>query len=116
MKNFAGRAMWAAGWPARAILLALIRGYRLSLGRVMGGRCRFYPSCSEYAEAATAGCGALRGTALAVWRILRCSPLSAGGVDHPPRSRHPKAEAPTGSAPSLRMTPSYMGERSEALL
>jgi putative membrane protein insertion efficiency factor len=86
----ARRAAWVLGWPARAALLVLIGSYRLTLGRVIGGACRFYPSCSAYAEAAIRQVGAVRGTALAVWRVLRCSPLSAGGVDHPPTGPRPR--------------------------
>jgi len=59
----------------------------VSLGKGMGGNCRFYPSCSAYAEMAVAGQGAVRGTALTVWRVLRCSPLTRGGVDVPPAAR-----------------------------
>ena len=81
------RGAWAAGAPTRLILVFLIRAYRVSLSGVMGGRCRFHPSCSEYAEQAVRSVGAVRGSALAAWRILRCSPLSGGGID----------QAPTGS-------------------
>jgi uncharacterized protein len=79
------RWLWVAGAPARLVALAPIRLYRVSVGRAVGGRCRFYPSCSEYAEVAIRRMGAVRGSALALWRIVRCSPLSRGGVDHPPR-------------------------------
>jgi uncharacterized protein len=82
---YARRAAWVAGWPVRSILLVLIRAYRLTLGHVIGGNCRFYPTCSAYAEQAVAQCGAMRGGTLAVWRILRCSPLSGGGIDRPPQ-------------------------------
>jgi putative membrane protein insertion efficiency factor len=82
------RALWIAGWPVRALLLLLVRLYRLTLGQVIGGGCRFYPSCSAYAEQAIREVGAVRGTALTVWRILRCSPLSKGGIDHPPRGMY----------------------------
>ena len=83
-----GRAwLRRAGLPARAVLVGLIRLYRVTLGGWVGGQCRFYPSCSHYAEGAIRQAGAVQGTALAVWRVLRCSPLSAGGVDYPPRSR-----------------------------
>ena len=75
----------AAGWPARTVLIGLIRLYRVTLSGLMGGRCRFHPSCSAYAEAAIREAGAVRGTALSVWRVVRCSPLSRGGVDPPPR-------------------------------
>jgi len=67
--------------------VAVIRLYRLTLGGIVGGRCRFYPSCSEYAEEAVREVGALRGSMFAAWRVLRCSPLSAGGVDRPPARR-----------------------------
>ena len=77
--------LWAAGAPARFLVLVPVRVYRVSVGRAVGGRCRFYPSCSEYAEAAVTQAGAVRGIALSVWRVLRCSPLSRGGIDHPPR-------------------------------
>ncbi|CAN5152487.1 membrane protein insertion efficiency factor YidD [soil metagenome] len=75
---------WILGWPARALLLCLISVYRVSLSGAMGGRCRFHPSCSEYAREAIRNVGALRGSALSLWRVARCSPLSAGGVDRPP--------------------------------
>jgi putative membrane protein insertion efficiency factor len=75
---------WVAGWPVRALLIAAIRAYRVTLGPVLGGRCRFHPSCSAYAEAAIRELGWVRGTVLAAWRVLRCSPLTAGGVDYPP--------------------------------
>jgi putative membrane protein insertion efficiency factor len=78
------RALWTAGWPVRFALLILVRLYRVTLGQVIGGGCRFYPSCSAYAERAIGELGAIRGTALTVWRVLRCSPLSKGGVDYPP--------------------------------
>ena len=79
---------WAMGWPARTLLLGLIRLYGATFAGILGGQCRFYPSCSLYAQDAIRGAGAVRGLALTTWRVLRCSPLSKGGVDHPPvRSR-----------------------------
>ena len=77
-------AAWYAGWPLRQLLLLPIRLYRVSLGRVVGGNCRFYPSCSSYAELAIERSGAIKGLALTLWRVVRCSPLSAGGFDEPP--------------------------------
>ena len=81
------RASWAAGAPLRLALIGLIRLYRVTLGGVVGGGCRFYPSCSHYAEQAIARCGAVRGLGLTAWRIARCSPLTKGGVDYPPDGR-----------------------------
>jgi len=71
------------GGPARVALVVSIRLYRLTLGGLLGGQCRFYPSCSEYAEMAIRDRGAARGFVLSVWRVLRCSPLSRGGVEYP---------------------------------
>jgi uncharacterized protein len=80
------QSLWWAGAPARALLIVAIRVYRVTLSGMLGGQCRFHPTCSEYAEQAIRSVGALRGSALAAWRILRCSPLSAGGVDRAPQS------------------------------
>lgn len=76
------RAAWVAGTPVRQGLIAAIRVYRATLAGWLGGQCRFYPSCSHYAEDAIRLRGAVRGTMLATWRILRCNPFGAGGVDH----------------------------------
>ncbi|MDQ3587984.1 MAG: membrane protein insertion efficiency factor YidD [Actinomycetota bacterium] len=46
-------------------------------------RCRYHPTCSQYAVEAIRRYGVLRGLVLAGWRLLRCNPLSNGGVDHP---------------------------------
>jgi uncharacterized protein len=67
------------------MLLAGISVYRHTLAGVVGGQCRFYPSCSEYARDAITRYGALRGVGLAAWRIARCGPFTRGGVDHVPK-------------------------------
>jgi len=81
------RVLWAIGAPARLSLIGLIRLYRITLSGWLGGQCRFYPSCSHYAEDAVRLHGALRGSVMAAWRIARCGPFTEGGVDHvaPPR-------------------------------
>jgi hypothetical protein len=82
----ARRALWLLGAPARWLLLALIGLYRLTLSGWLGGQCRFYPTCSHYAEEAIRVHGAAKGAMMAAWRIARCGPFTAGGVDHvPPR-------------------------------
>jgi uncharacterized protein len=86
------RISWALGAPARGALIAAIQLYRLLLSGWLGGQCRFYPSCSHYAEDAVRLHGAIKGTALAVWRIARCGPFTSGGVDHVPPSRAQHAE------------------------
>jgi putative membrane protein insertion efficiency factor len=79
--------IWAAGAPARLAIVALVKLYRVTLSGWLGGQCRFYPSCSHYAEEAVRAHGAIKGSALAVWRIARCGPFTAGGVDHVPARR-----------------------------
>ncbi|HEX7144151.1 MAG TPA: membrane protein insertion efficiency factor YidD, partial [Gaiellaceae bacterium] len=59
---------WIVGAPARGLLIGLIRLYRLTLSGWLGGQCRFYPTCSRYAEDAIRTHGAVRGTALSAWR------------------------------------------------
>lgn len=64
-----------------ALILLPIRAYRRFLSPAVSPRCRYYPSCSTYAEAAIRELGAVRGSIVAAWRILRCNPLSNGGLD-----------------------------------
>jgi putative membrane protein insertion efficiency factor len=82
--NHVHRIAWKAGASARLALLGLIRVYRVTLSGWLGGQCRFYPTCSHYAEDAIRMHGALRGTLMAAWRIARCGPFTRGGVDHVP--------------------------------
>lgn len=71
-------------------LLLLIKIYQWTISPLLGPVCRYYPSCSHYGYEAIAVHGAVKGTALTAWRILRCNPWSLGGVDHvPPRKRPP---------------------------
>jgi putative membrane protein insertion efficiency factor len=79
--------MWLIGAPARAALVGLIHVYRWTLSGLVGGQCRFYPTCSHYAEQAIRTHGAIRGSLFAAWRIARCGPFTAGGVDHVPSPR-----------------------------
>ena len=67
--------------PLAALILLPLRGYRRFLSPALGARCRYYPSCSAYAEEAIRELGAVRGTILAAWRLLRCNPFSKGGLD-----------------------------------
>jgi putative membrane protein insertion efficiency factor len=98
----ARRALWILGTPVRWLLLGLIALYRLTLSGWLGGQCRFYPTCSHYAEEAIRVHGAARGSLMAAWRIARCGPFTAGGVDHVPPGRgsqyNPVIHRPEASA------------------
>jgi uncharacterized protein len=61
--------------------IALLRGYQRWISPLIGPRCKYYPSCSEYAVQAIGRYGILRGSVLAAWRLLRCNPFSHGGYD-----------------------------------
>lgn len=65
-------------------LVVLIRLYRYALSPLLGPSCRFYPSCSEYAQEAILRHGALRGGWFALRRVLRCNPWHCGGHDPVP--------------------------------
>ena len=84
------RWLWVAGAPARVASIGLIRLYRLTLSAWLGGQCKFYPSCSRYAEEAIRAHGAARGVMLAGWRVVRCGPFTDGGLDPVP-ARRPRA-------------------------
>jgi uncharacterized protein len=67
----------------RAMAVAPIRVYQRAISPALPKRCKYYPSCSEYAVQAVRSYGILRGLVLAAWRLLRCNPWSHGGVDFP---------------------------------
>lgn len=68
----------------RLMLVGVVRGYQYAIGPFFPSTCRYTPSCSEYALEALHKYGALRGSILAVHRILRCHPWGGHGYD-PPR-------------------------------
>jgi uncharacterized protein len=69
-----------------AVAILLVRVYRAVVSplvpQTVGGRCKYHPSCSQYALDALREFGFLRGVFLAAWRLLRCNPWSHGGVDY----------------------------------
>lgn len=74
-------------FPMARLLVALVRGYQLAISPLLPPACRFHPSCSHYAVEALREHGALWGTLLAAWRLLRCHPFHPGGYDPvPPRA------------------------------
>jgi uncharacterized protein len=78
----------------RQFIRILIRAYQLGISPLLGARCRFYPSCSQYALEAVSTHGSLRGSWLALRRLARCHPFDAGGYDPVPAdSRSTAAQA-----------------------
>jgi uncharacterized protein len=83
-------------WP----LVGLIRLYQLTLGRLLPPRCRFHPSCSQYAIDAIKTNGPVLGLGQAAWRLARCGPWTRGGIEdvkplrkHTPTSSYQKLES-----------------------
>ncbi len=70
----------------KRLLLFLIRFYRRQISPALPPRCRYVPTCSEYARTAVERFGAARGSALAARRILRCHPFAKGGYDPVPEA------------------------------
>jgi hypothetical protein len=81
----------------RRLAVLPIRAYQVLLSPMTGDRCKYYPSCSEYAAQAINRYGILRGLVLAGWRLLRCNPWSRGGFDPVEEQRlfKPRATAPS---------------------
>lgn len=72
----------------RTILKLAVRAYQVALSPLMGGCCRFEPSCSNYMLEALDVHGAAKGTLLGLWRLLRCHPFGKHGYDPvPPKGR-----------------------------
>jgi putative membrane protein insertion efficiency factor len=84
-----------------APLIWTVRGYQRLISRFTPPVCRFTPSCSSYAIGALRVHGPLRGSALAMWRILRCNPFFPGGYDPVP----PAAGTPAASPPASHQSP-----------
>ena len=76
-----------AAAPAQSVkkpVILLLRGYKLAISPLLGQRCRFYPSCSEYTMQAVERFGVVRGGWLGARRIGRCHPMNEGGLDPVP--------------------------------
>jgi putative membrane protein insertion efficiency factor len=92
--------LYTAGYHVHVIdrlLILALRGYKRFVSPLLGPRCRFVPSCSEYAMQAIAGHGAWHGGWLALRRLARCHPLHPGGLDPvPERPGAPPPRSCTG--------------------
>ncbi|MDE5862742.1 MAG: membrane protein insertion efficiency factor YidD [Lachnospiraceae bacterium] len=70
------------------ILIKMIKFYKKYISSLKGhGTCKYYPTCSTYAIEALEVHGVIKGSLLAVWRILRCNPFSKGGYDPVPQKK-----------------------------
>jgi putative membrane protein insertion efficiency factor len=74
----------------RNVSVVILRIYRAVISPLYGDVCRYYPSCSAYTLRAIQEYGLIRGSALGAWRIARCHPWAAGGVDDVPARRTEK--------------------------
>ncbi len=82
----------------KRLLIFLVRFYQKYLSGLKSPCCRFYPTCSAYALQALERFGALKGGILSIWRILRCNPFCAGGIDPVPETfRLPRWRSPSSS-------------------
>ena len=86
----------------KALLLLLLRAYKLMLSPYLGQNCRFYPSCSVYAELAIRRHGVMTGSMLAGKRLCKCHPWHAGGVDPVPE-KHDGHEHQRGEKDKTRL-------------
>lgn len=103
----AQRVRAAVRWAAllvwnlpRDLLVGFIRLWRLLVSPLYGPTCKYHPSCSAYGLEAVRTHGAVRGSALTIWRILRCNPWSDGGIDDvPPATSRRFARASADPSP-----------------
>jgi uncharacterized protein len=88
----------------KSLALAALRVYKRWISPVFPPSCRYVPTCSEYAMEAVERYGAVRGGAMAAWRVLRCHPLATGGLD-------PVVKADTGRGSSQPLKESLTANR-----
>ena len=70
----------------KKIIILLVRGYQIFISPIMPGKCRFYPTCSEYAAEALRRYGPVTGLWLASARLVKCGPWHKGGFDPVPET------------------------------
>lgn len=76
--------------PGKWVMVQGIKGYRKYISPHTPSSCKYIPTCSQYGLQAVERFGAVKGGALAVWRILRCNPWSRGGYDPVPEKKAKK--------------------------
>ena len=62
-------------------LIAMVRWYQRNISPLIGGHCKYRPTCSQYMIDAITKYGPVKGVLMGIWRILRCNPFSKGGYD-----------------------------------
>ncbi len=67
----------------KAAAISFVRWYQRAVSPLFPRRCKYHPTCSQYAVESIQMFGVSRGSVIAAWRLLRCNPWSAGGVDYP---------------------------------
>lgn len=90
-------------------MVGAIRLYQRWISPALGPRCRFYPSCSEYAVQAIQLHGAARGSWLAARRLVKCQPLHPGGIDHVPPATGRSGARRAARAAAVPARPSERG-------
>nr|WP_092094259.1 membrane protein insertion efficiency factor YidD [Curtobacterium sp. UNCCL20] len=83
------RLAWVVALLPRNACVVVLRAYRAVISPLYGNVCRYHPSCSRYALEAIQQYGVVRGSAMGAWRIARCNPWAAGGIDDVPDRRRP---------------------------
>lgn len=78
------------GRAVKRVLLWLLRFYKRNISPLLPDACIYTPTCSEYAMEAIEKHGVIKGTGLAVWRVLRCNPFAKGGYDPVPEPKKHK--------------------------
>jgi hypothetical protein len=66
-----------------SLIIGAVRGYQMTLSPIIGRQCRFHPTCSNYMILAVRKHGVVIGVCKGIWRICRCHPFNAGGIDYP---------------------------------
>jgi uncharacterized protein len=89
----------------KRLALLPIAAYQRWVSPALPRRCRFEPTCSAYAATAVRRFGLVRGLVLALWRLLRCNPLSDGGLDPVPERFTLRSRAVDPSTPHRGATP-----------
>jgi len=85
------RALTTVALLPRNACVVVLRAYRAVISPMYGTVCRYHPSCSRYALEAIQQYGVVRGSTMGAWRIARCNPWAAGGIDDVPAPRRPYA-------------------------